>query len=102
MGDSYGTSGYMLFYERRKKKPLKILIDEEKVEEEKARGTEVQFDEEKKENYKEVPYYESALGEKANPIYQQVFEDNHNVKFENDVYSQEFFDFVLNVLRAAA
>ena len=26
MGDSYGTSGYMLFYERRKKKPLKILI----------------------------------------------------------------------------
>ena len=29
MGDSYGTSGYMLFYERRQKKPLKILIDED-------------------------------------------------------------------------
>jgi len=26
MGETYGTSGYMLFYERRKKKPLKILV----------------------------------------------------------------------------
>ena len=49
-----------------------------------------------------VPYYDSAVGEKANPIYQQVFEDNHNVKFENDIYSQEFFDFLLNVMEAAS
>lgn len=33
MGDSYGTSGYMLFYERRKKKDLKIVVEEDKVEE---------------------------------------------------------------------
>ena len=37
MQDSYGTSGYMLFYERRVKKDLKILIADEKVEEEKTR-----------------------------------------------------------------
>ena len=102
MGDSYGTSGYMLFYERCTKKPLKIIVEDEKVEEEKAKGTEVHYDEEKKESYKMVPYYDSAVGEKANPIYQQVFDDNHNVKFENDVYSQEFLSFVLNVLKAAA
>lgn len=39
MGDSYGTSGYMLFYERRTKKDLKILVDSDKLEEEKAKGS---------------------------------------------------------------
>ena len=87
MGDSYGTSGYMLFYERRKKKPLKILVDEDKVEEEQKKGTEVKFDEEKKEHYKIVGYREAANGEKANPIYSQVFKDNNSVSFENDIYS---------------
>lgn len=28
-GGAYGKSGYMLFYERKKKKPLKILVPEE-------------------------------------------------------------------------
>ena len=87
MGDSYGTSGYMLFYERRVKKDLKILIDDDKVEEEKAKGTEVHYDEEQKESFKNVPYRDAAKGEKAIPCYQQVFEDNHNVNFENDIYS---------------
>ena len=49
-----------------------------------------------------VPYYESTIGEKANPIYQEVLEDNANVKFESDIYSQQFLEFLLNVLRAAA
>lgn len=34
-----------------------------------------------------MPYRQAADGEKPNPIYQQVFEDNHSVSFENDVYS---------------
>jgi len=102
MGDSYGTSGYMLFYERRKKKDLKILIDENKVEEEKAKGIEVHFDEEKKENYKKVPYRTSANGEKAIPLYQQVMEDNTSVNFENDIYSAEFFDFILKIMKGIA
>ena len=44
LGDSYGCSGYMLFYERVKKKDLKILIEADKVEEEKANGTVVHHD----------------------------------------------------------
>lgn len=102
MGDSYGTSGYMLFYERRKKKDIKILIEEDKVEEAKAKGIDVQFDEEKKEHFKKVPYRESANEEKAIPMYQQVFEDNHNVNFENDIYSAEFFDFILKIMKGIA
>lgn len=69
MGNSYGTSGYMLFYERRRKKPIKILIDEDKVEEEKKAGVEVHYDEEKKENYKLVDYRKATEGEKPTPIY---------------------------------
>lgn len=87
MGDSYGTSGYMLFYERRVKKNLKILIEEDKVEEEEKKGYVVHTDEEQKEKYKFVPYRDAAKDEKAIPFYQQVFEDNHNVNFENDIYS---------------
>ena len=102
MGDSYGTSGYMLFYERRKKKDLKIVVEEEKVEEQKSKGFDVKFDEEKKEYFKMVPYRESATGEKAIPMYQQVFEDNQNVNFENDIYSAEFFDFILQIMKGIA
>ena len=87
MGDSYGTSGYMLFYERRKKKDLKILVEESNVESEKAQGVEVQFDEEKKEHYKMLPYRNAADNESPNPIYQQVFADNHSLSFEKDIYS---------------
>ena len=46
MGDSYGTSAYMLFYERRLKKDLKIIVPTAEAEEKKAAGVEVQFDEE--------------------------------------------------------
>ena len=102
MQDSYGTSGYMLFYERRVKKDLKILIADEKVEEEKTRGIDIKFDEDKKEHFKIVKYKDAANDEMPNPIYQQVFEDNHSVSFENDVYSQEFFDFVLKIMKGVA
>mmetsp|Transcript_40518 Transcript_40518/g.29172 ORF Transcript_40518/g.29172 Transcript_40518/m.29172 type:complete len:83 (-) Transcript_40518:2608-2856(-) len=43
---SYGKSGYMLFYERRQKKPLKILVPEDQVEKSKASGLDVHYDEE--------------------------------------------------------
>ena len=62
----------------------------------------MQFDEEKKEHFKMVPYRESANGEKAIPMYQQVFEDNQNVNFENDIYSAEFFDFILQIMKGIA
>lgn len=98
---NYGKSGYMLFYERRVKKPIKILVPEEKVESEKQK-TEVHFDEEKKEHFKLVPFKECAADEAPNKIYQQVFDDNKNFTFENDVYSTEFESFVKQCLQNAA
>mmetsp|Transcript_18346 Transcript_18346/g.24530 ORF Transcript_18346/g.24530 Transcript_18346/m.24530 type:complete len:320 (+) Transcript_18346:2495-3454(+) len=100
MGDSYGTSAYMLFYERRSKKDLKILVDEEKVEEAKTKGIDVQFDEEKKEHYKMSPYRSAADGELANDIYRKVAEDNMKFTFESDIFSTEFFDFIMRILQS--
>ena len=36
----------------------------------------------------------------ASKIYRQVFEDNQKFEFDNDIYSQEFYDFVKGVLLA--
>jgi hypothetical protein len=41
-----------------------------------------------------VGYREGAENEKPSDIYAKVFEDNQSVTFENDIYSQEFFDFI--------
>ena len=46
----------MLFYERRVKKDLRIVVPEDEIEERKANGEEVVYDEEKKENYRMVKY----------------------------------------------
>lgn len=101
-GGSYGKSAYMLFYERRKKKGLKLLVPEDKVEETKAQGINVIKDEEKKEHYKIVKYREGAENEEVSDIYAKVFEDNSNVTFENDIYSQEFFEFIKQILENVA
>lgn len=102
LGDSYGTSGYMLFYERRVKKPLKIIVPDDQVEETKAKGIEVTYDEEKKEHFKMSPYRTAADGELANDIYTKVAEDNSKFTFESDIYSTEFFDFILQILQSVA
>lgn len=59
----------MLFYERRKKKPLKILVPESQVEEIKAQGIVVYKDEKTNEFYKLVGYREGAENEKPSEIY---------------------------------
>lgn len=41
LGDSYGKSAYMLFYERRMKKDLTILVPDEQVDAQKAQGIDV-------------------------------------------------------------
>lgn len=102
MGDSYGTSAYMLFYERRVKKDLTILVKDADVEAEKARGVDIQFDEAKKEHVKMLPYRTAAEGEVANEIYTKVAEDNMKFTFESDIYSTEFFDFILQILNSVA
>ena len=85
----------MLFYERKQKKPLKILVTEDQKDQE---G--VKHDEEKKEYYKLVDY-KSLEGIKPNKIYKQVFEDNQKFEFENDIYSSEFYDFIKSTLQSA-
>lgn len=100
--DKYGCSGYMLFYERRKKKDLKILVEEDQVQAQKDLGFDVKYDEEKKESYKMVNYRKSTDDEQPNKIYQKVFEDNKKYGFETDIYSTEFFQFVLGIMGGIA
>ena len=45
-----------------------------------------------------VAYRAANENIKPNQIYQKVFEDNHKFTFENDVYSPDFFKFILEVL----
>ena len=92
----------MLFYERRRKKDLKILIPEENVEKSKEQGIVINYDEDKKEYSKMVGYRESANNEAPNEIYKRVFEDNKQFTFESDIYSEEFFNFLLQVLTSVA
>ena len=69
MGDSYGTTGYMLFYERRVKKPTKIVVPDAEIEEAKSSGVEIKHDAEKNEYFREMQYRKAADGEKPNQIY---------------------------------
>lgn len=102
LGDSYGTSGYMLFYERRVKKDLKIVVPADEVEERKTKEDDIQYDEEKKEHFKMMKYRNAADNETANDIYQKVAEDNMKFTFESDIYSTEFFEFILQILQSVA
>ena len=47
-----------------------------------------------------MKYRESTENEKPNEIYKQVFEDNGKYTFESDIYSMEFFGFVLEILNS--
>ena len=97
-GTTYGKSAYMLFYERRKKKDIKIVVPENEIAQEKKKGIQVNFDEEKKEYSKQIKYRDGTENEKPNEIYKRVFEDNGKFTFESDIYSPEFFEFILQVL----
>jgi ubiquitin carboxyl-terminal hydrolase 9/24 len=99
-GGSYGKSAYMLVYERREKKPLKILVPNEEVEQVKAKGEEVFHDKAKDEHFKLHDYRKGFEDIVPNDIYKQVFEDNCKFEFENDIYSTEFFDFVKSIMEA--
>ena len=92
----------MLIYERKSKKDIKVLVPEAEVEEAKAQGIELNYDEEKKEYSKQVKYRDSANDGVPNEIYKKVFEDNKKYTFENDIYSKEFFNFLQDVLASAA
>ena len=95
---SYGKSAYMLVYERRKKRPIKIVVPKEEAEENKQG---VIFDQKKEEYYKLIDYKEGVEDIAPNKIYKQVHEDNKKFGFDNDIYSQEFFDFIKSIMQAA-
>lgn len=102
-----GKSAYMLFYERRKKKPLKVLLPTEQQPKEEVKA--VDSDEEEiapisitrtkstmvdaktNEHYKMIPYHQGIDEAPPNDIYNKVEEDNSKFTFENDVYSDQFF-----------
>ena len=48
------------------------------------------------------PYRSAADGELANDIYKKVAEDNMKFTFESDIYSTEFFDFIMRILQSVA
>jgi ubiquitin carboxyl-terminal hydrolase 9/24 len=98
-GGSYGKSAYMLVYERKKKRPLKILVTAEQAEQEKN-NSELLYDKKKGEHYKLINYRKGVEDIAPNQIYKNVFEDNAKFGFENDIYSSEFFDFVKSTLTA--
>jgi transposase len=74
-GGSYGKSAYMLIYERKKKKPVKILVDPEEAKAQ-AADTSIQYDEKKEEYYRLVDYKTGVEEIAPSKIYRQVFEDN--------------------------
>ena len=98
-GGSYGKSAYMLVYERRKKKPIKILVSPEEHKED----PEGVFFDEKKEEYYRLSDYKTGVEEIfPSSIYQKVQEDNKKFEFDNDIYSSEFFEFVRSILVASS
>lgn len=100
-GGSYGKSGYMLFYERRVKKPIEIVSD--KKEEDVKDDPSYMKKESTGEIIKKVPYAEMVASDASpNAIFRQVFEDNKQFSFENDVYSPEFFNFIREIVENVA
>jgi hypothetical protein len=73
---NYGKSGYMLFYERRKKKPLKMLVQEEKAAMQSELESKDNKDaEQKEEQTVEVAYHEGvSASDEPNRIFNKVME----------------------------
>jgi len=109
LGGSYGKSGYLLFFEKRKKKPLKLLVKDDVDAEKSAKETKAEDKNEsepkedgekdkEEENVVEVDYLEAVQpAEAPNRIFQKVLEENRKYGFENDIYSPEFFDLTLAI-----
>lgn len=97
-GGSYGQSGYMLVYERKKKKPLKLcrqVPSGEPVEEGKEPAT--------KEEIYEIDYGTCVEPtDKPNKIFNNVLEQNAKYVLEQEVYQAEFVDFLYGIQKSIA
>jgi len=109
LSGGYGKSGYMLFYERRQKKPLRLLEDpptqetgaaaeQENADKDSQPKEEAKGEAKEEKKVVEVDYREAvAAGDQPGKLFMQVLEENRKYGFENDIYSQDFFDFVLTI-----
>jgi Ubiquitin carboxyl-terminal hydrolase len=97
-GGSYGKSAYMLIYERREKKPIKILVPQEEAKALIAEGQDVKHDAKRDEYFTLLDYKRGVETIDPSQIYRQVAEDNQKFEFDNDIYSQEFFEFIRSIL----
>jgi len=116
-----GKSAYMLFYERRMKKPLKVLIPQApKAEMKEGAEDDLEMETEEieplkltktksllvdpvtNEHYKMIPYHLGIDECPPNEIYNKVAEDNLKFTFETDVYSEQFFQFIRGILESVA
>ena len=99
MGGSYGKSAYMLFYERRKKKPITLLEEAPKTD-----GDQEKKEDDAKPERKEIKVdYHTAVtpADKPGKLFHQVLEENRQFGFENDLYSSDFYDFALTLQKDA-
>ena len=85
-GGSYGKSAYMLIYERRVKKPIKILVTPDEAKALEGTG-EIHFDAKREEHYRLLDYKGGVEEITPSKIYSQVFEDNQKFEFDYDIYS---------------
>ena len=98
---SYGKSAYMLFYERRKKKPIIETISEEEAQA--LPADKVEKDEKGNQLLTPISFTQMCNAtDQPNPIFSRVLEDNTKFKFESDIYSKEFFDFIKTILHQSA
>jgi len=113
----YGKSGYVLVYEKRKKKPIMLLVNEKRPEQSPEctdtapsrvhtnvdysnyRGIprEIHQNPITKESYVSIPMNEIEIYV-PNKLYKGVWEDNIDLFFERLIYSKEFYDFVKELM----
>ena len=71
-GGSSGKSAYMLIYERREKKPIKVLVTQEEAKDD----ADAKYDAKKEEYFKLIDYRKGIEEIAPSKIYQKVQEDN--------------------------
>jgi len=107
---SYGKSAYLLVYEKRFKKPIKVCIPEQPAAEEGKEEAQVAkqkqivpadavitVDPKTNEKSYSIPMNEVKLFVPKN-IYKEIWEDNLEFSFEKLIYSKEFYEFVKELM----
>jgi hypothetical protein len=98
--NSYGKSAYLLVYEKRFKKPVIILAPENEDGTPKHKipeNAEIKTIEKTGEKYYEMDMKNIGMFV-PNKIYKEIWEDNLEFSFEKLIYSNEFYDFVKELM----